>query len=82
MRVNCSKVFTIKKVFFTQISNILSILNVIICTKNIMVDIFIILSFMVLKLKNIMFKEKKKEFGSIEQRKDLSILVIHPLKNK
>lgn len=82
MRVNCSKVFTIKKVFFTQISNILSILNVIICTKNIMEDIFIILSFTVLKLKNIMFKEKKKEFGSIEQRKVLSILVIHPLKNK
>lgn len=71
----------ILKVFYIQIIIILSILNVIIGKKNFMEDLFTIQFIMDLKLKSIIIKVKKKEFGNTLQQKVFNILVIHQVRN-
>lgn len=58
---------------YIQIIIILFILNVITEKKNIMADLYIIQYIMVLKLKNIIIKEKKKVFGNIVHLKVINI---------
>ena len=71
----------IQKVFCIRIIIIHFILNAIIEKENFMVDLFIIRFFMVLKLKNIIIKDKKKVYGNILQQKVINILEILPVKN-